>query len=234
MRVHYLQHVSFEDAADIAVWAQQRGHIVTVTRLYEDEPLPDIASVGLLAVMGGPMNVYQYRDHPWLRREKAYIRHAIDADIAVIGVCLGAQLIADVLGARVVQNPQIEIGWHTVHLTPEACEALTFRHMPTEFTAFHWHGDTFDIPPGAARLAASEACPNQAFEYGGRVLGLQFHLEYSADSINRMLVHCAGELTDAPFIQSREQIVTGYGQIPATRQLMFSILDAMERRSVSA
>ncbi len=229
MRVHYLQHVPFEDAANIAVWAESRNHIVTRTRLYENEPLPEIDEVGLLAIMGGPMNVYQYRNHPWLKREKAFIERAVARGIPILGVCLGVQLLADVLGAKVVQNPHIEIGWFPVRLTAEACDSDLFHGLPTEFNAFHWHGDTFDLPPGARRLAQSDACPNQAFEYAGRAVGLQFHLEYTADSIRSMLAHCADELIEAPFIQSRDQILAGLDQVARTQTLLATLLDAMSR-----
>ncbi len=227
MRVHCLEHVPFEDAANIAIWARQRHHRVTRTRLYEDEPLPDVGEIGLLAVMGGPMNVYQHRDYPWLRKEKVFLEQAIAAGIPTLGVCLGAQLLADVLGAKVVQNPHVEIGWFPVRLTGEARAARLFQGMPAEFTVFHWHGDTFDIPPGAVRLAESNACPNQAFEYAGRVVGLQFHLEYTADSIRAMLAHCGSEVSKVPFIQTQDQILAGLDRIERTRMLLFALLDSM-------
>lgn len=227
MRVHCLQHVPFEDAAHIGVWAKERGHTLTTTRLYENETLPAITEIGLLAIMGGPMNVYQYRDHPWLRREKAFLERIIAAGISSIGICLGAQLLADVLGAKVTQNPQIEIGWHAVRLTQEANGSSLVGRMPTEFTAFHWHGDTFEIPPGSTRLAESDTCRNQAFEYDGHVLGLQFHLEYSTDSIEAMLAHCAGELIDAPFVQTRDQIRAGYEHVSPMHRSLAPLLDSL-------
>jgi GMP synthase-like glutamine amidotransferase len=229
MRVHYLQHVPFEDAANLAVWAESRGHAVTRTRLYEGEALPETAEIGLLAVMGGPMNIYQHRDHPWLRREKTFIERTLKAGVPVLGVCLGSQLLADVLGARVAQNPHVEIGWFAIRSTPAAHASDFFRDLPAEFTAFHWHGDTFEIPAGARRLAESDACPHQAFEYGGLALGLQCHLEYTADSIRAMLAHCGGELKDGPFIQSEDRILAGFDQIERTRTLLFQLLDSMSR-----
>ena len=233
MRVHYVQHVPFEDAAYIGDWARQRGHTLTATRLYEDEPLPEVAQIGLLAIMGGPMNVYQHRTYPWLPREKAFLERAISAGVPTIGVCLGAQLLADVLGARVTQNAHIEIGWHVVRRTPEGAGSHVFDHVPPKFTAFHWHGDAFEVPAGATRLAESDACSNQAFEYDGHVLGLQFHLEYSVASIDKMLSHCASELVEAPFIQNRERIMAGYDRIPTTQELLIPMLDALVARRLS-
>jgi len=227
MRVHYLQHVPFEDVANIATWAQEHRHAVTRTRLYEDEPLPDVGEIGLLAVMGGPMNVHQYRDYPWLRKEKTFLERAISVGVPILGVCLGAQLLADVLGAKLVQNPHVEIGWFPVRLTCASADSHLFKNLPAEFTAFHWHGDTFEIPPGAVRRAESDACANQAFEYAGRVVGLQFHLEYTADSIRAMLAHCGKELTSASFIQTQEQVLAGFAHLAQMRELLFAFLDSM-------
>ena len=185
MRVHVLQHVDFEDAAGIADWAADRGHALAATRLHAGEPLPGPGEFDFLVVMGGPMNVYEHVEHPWLEQEKAFLRRAVEAEKAVLGVCLGAQLLADVLGGAVRQGVHKEIGWLPVRGTAEAFGHGLFRDFPAEYAAFHWHGDTFSIPPGAVRVAESAACPNQAFALGGRVVGLQFHLETIAAKIGR-------------------------------------------------
>jgi len=223
--LHWLGHVPFEDAANIGLWAEKRGHTVTSTKLYANEPLPEINKIDALAVMGGPMNVYQYRQYPWLLKEKQFIEQAIRAEIPIIGVCLGAQLIADVLGAKVVQNSQIEIGWYPVRLTSKGEKTSLLNGVSSEFTAFHWHGDTFQIPLGALHLAKSEACENQAFIYGKSVLGLQFHLEYSKDSIQKMLTNCSHELVDAPFIQDEKNIYERLENVKITTQFLFTLLD---------
>jgi len=225
VRLHWLGHVPFEDAANIGVWAEKRGHTVTATKLYAAEPLPEVGAIDALAIMGGPMNVHQYGRYPWLRAEKRFIEQAIRIKIPVLGVCLGAQLIADVLGAKVAENPQVEIGWFPVHSTAAARESDVSDGLPTEFMAFHWHGDTFEIPAGGQHLAESEACANQAFAYGRSVLGLQFHLEYSQESILRMLTHCAHELIDAPFVQDREEIVAGAVNLAPAKERLFALLD---------
>jgi len=227
MQFHWVQNVSFEDAAHVGDWAIARGYEVTRTRLYADEPLPEIGEIDALAIMGGPMNVYQHRDFPWLVPEKRFIEQALRAQIPIIGICLGAQLIADVLGAKVVQNPQIEIGWHEVRLTDGGRAEAICAGLPERFTAFSWHGDTFAIPAGAVHLASSEACVNQAFVYNSNVLALQFHLEYSVESIEKMLAHCGSELVQGPFVQDQEQIRAGLDHVQQTQRLLHTLLDSL-------
>jgi GMP synthase-like glutamine amidotransferase len=230
MRIHYLQHVPFEDAANIAVWARDQGHAVTSTRLCEAEPLPALDSFDWLVIMGGPMNIYQHDAHPWLGPEKKFIERAIEHQKLVLGICLGAQLVADVLGGEVTQNSHKEIGWFHVSLTDQGCRAPLLKGFPQRFQAFHWHGDTFSIPSGAERLAESEACANQAFQYAGRVLGLQFHLDYSVESIEKMLRHCGHELSDGPYVQSAETIRASYHCVPAIGRLLDQWLENLQGR----
>jgi GMP synthase-like glutamine amidotransferase len=224
VRLHWLGHVPFEDAANIGLWAEQQGHTVTSTLLYADEPLPEVSEIDALAVMGGPMNIYQHRQYPWLCAEKRFIEKAVTAGIPTIGVCLGAQLIAGVLGAKIGENPHVEIGWFPVRLTASAADSHVLAGLPTEFMAFHWHGDTFGIPPEAIGLAESDACANQAFVYGESVLGLQFHLEYSESSIHKMLAHCADELIEAPFVQTEHEIIAGLANVTPARGRLFKLL----------
>lgn len=225
MRFHWLGHVLFEDAANIGIWAEARGHTLTSTKLYAGESLPDVNEIDALAVMGGPMSVYQYRQFPWLIKEKRFIEQVIQAEIPIIGICLGAQLIADILGVKITENPHIEIGWFPIQLTTAAQDSDLFNGLPPEFMVFHWHGDTFEMPPGAERLAKSKACENQAYVYKKTVIGLQFHLEYSEDSIHKMLAHCSHELIEAPFIQNRHDIITGFANVGPTTERLFLLLD---------
>jgi GMP synthase (glutamine-hydrolysing) len=227
MRVHYLQHVPFEDSANIGTWAQSHNHSLTNTKLYEGEPFPDITDIDMLAIMGGPMNIYQYRDYPWLKDEKLFIEQAINKKVKIIGVCLGAQLIADVLGAKIIQNSYVEIGWYDVILTEAGENSNLLKDFPKTFTAFHWHGDTFEIPPDAKHLAGNDTCINQAFQYNDNVIGLQFHLEYALESIEKMLENCDDELIEAPYVQQKEQIKQGYYNINYDIELLNSLLDGL-------
>ena len=207
LNIHYLQHVPFEGPAKIADWALAKGHKLTSTKLYENVLLPPIKSIDWLVVMGGPMNIYQEKDYPWLIKEKEFISKAIEADKTILGVCLGAQLIADVLGARVYGGQHKEIGWFPIALTSEAKTSKPFETLPEHLTVFHWHGDTFDLPAGAVQLARSAGCEQQAFLYNDRVLGLQFHLESTRESVQKLIQHCKDDISEGKYVQEAETIL---------------------------
>jgi GMP synthase-like glutamine amidotransferase len=170
----------FEDLARIEDWAKDRGHGISRTPLFDGQELPGLDEFDWLVIMGGPMNIYEEDKYPWLAREKRFIWDSIASNKIVLGICLGGQLIADVLGGKVRRNLYKEIGWHPIKLTSEGQKSRIFSVLPKTFMAFHWHGDTFEIPPQALRAAESEACANQAFMLG-KAIGLQFHLESSMD-----------------------------------------------------
>ena len=208
MRIHWLQHVPFEGLGSIAAWAAAQRCPISGTRLYKGQSPPALSSFDMLIVMGGPMGVHDERIHPWLADEKRYINKAMDAGKRVLGICLGAQLIACATGARVAPNPVKEIGWFPVEKTNEAQSTPVGEAMPDRATVFHWHGDTFDIPTGAVHLARSQGCVNQAFAIGQRIIGLQYHLETTRKTAKDLIRHCAGELIDAPFIQTPSQMLS--------------------------
>jgi GMP synthase-like glutamine amidotransferase len=190
MRLHFLQHVQFEGLGSIEPWALSRGAYISSTRLYRDEPLPVDLSMDLLVVMGGPMGVHDDNRFPWLAREKEFLRAAISAGVQVLGICLGAQLVASVLGANVYPNRHKEIGWLPIESVPGAEEHVLGHLLSEAGMVFHWHGDTFDLPKHAIWLARSEACDNQAFIVGNQILAVQFHLETTADSAQALIDNC--------------------------------------------
>ncbi|ARV60559.1 amidotransferase [Nostocales cyanobacterium HT-58-2] len=207
MRIHYLQHVRFEGLGSIEQWAIEQGKIISATKFYNGDTLPSVDDIDWVIVMGGPMNIYEDDKYPWLTSEKKFIAEAIQKNKVVIGICLGSQLIADVLGSKVYKGQEKEIGWYPIQLTTEAKKSPVFEPLPESFTVFHWHGDTFDLPPGAIRLAYSEVCSNQAFIYGEKVLGLQFHLESTKDSVYQMIENCASEIVVGKYIQKPEEML---------------------------
>lgn len=206
MRAHYLQHVPFEGLGSIARWLQQRGATVSGTKLFEDAYLPPLDGIDLLIALGGPMSVDDERNYPWLADEKPFIRKAIDGGTAVIGICLGAQLIAAATGGRVYPNPEKEIGWFPVHGV-RSIDRSVFR-FPAVFNAFHWHGETFDLPHGATLLARSPGCDNQAFQLGEWAIGLQFHLETTRATARELIAHCGAEMTPSRYVQSADEILS--------------------------
>lgn len=192
MRAHWLQHVPFEGLGSIAPWLTERGWSLTASRLYAGDPLPEPRSCDLIVVMGGPMSVNDDARHPWLVHERKFVAEVLAAGVPMLGICLGAQLIACAAGAAVYPNAEPEIGWWPVHATaPVDADSLS---LPPVFEAFHWHGDTFDLPHNARLLASSPACRHQAFQLGSRVLGLQFHLETTAESQADLVDNCRDDL----------------------------------------
>ena len=228
MRIHYLQHVPFEGPAAIAGWAAERGYNLSSTALYAGEALPSPGDFDWLVIMGGPMGIYEEAEYPWLFKEKAFLDKAIGAGKTLIGVCLGAQLLADVLGARVYRLPDKEIGWFPITLTEAAGSTKLFAFLPKSFDVFHWHGDTFDLPQGSVHLASSAACVNQAFLYDGRVLGLQFHMESTPSSVHEIVANCGSELVQGPYIQSVERfLAAGEDVYQRLHSALFGILDRL-------
>jgi len=229
MRAHFFQHVPFEGLGSIGSWLESRGASVTGTRFFEEFALPPVNDVDLLIVMGGPMSVNDESIYPWLNNEKRFIKEAIARGKTVLGVCLGAQLIANAMGARVYPNAEKEIGWLPIHRVHTPGAEDTFR-FPKESVVFHWHGETFDPPPGAIRLARSEACENQAFQLGRTVIGLQFHLETTPQGAKDLVGQFRHELVPAKFVQSEETILsTPAERYTAANTLMSDVLSFLVR-----
>jgi len=222
MKIHWLQHVSFEGLGYIEEWAQIQRAELTCTRLYAGEKLPDLGTFDWLIVMGGPMGIYDHDEYPWLLAEKAFIKQAINANKTVIGICLGAQLMAAVLDAKVHPGPQKEIGWFPIQRLEGAPELI-----PEELTVFHWHGDTFEIPIGAVPLAASAHCINQGFVYQQKAVALQFHMEITPESMEALIKNCADELENIPYIQTADQMRAGLPIIGKVNRAMKKLLDAL-------
>lgn len=221
MKIHYLQHVPFENLANIEKWAHKKSFNINKSRLFANETLPTTDSFDWLIVMGGPMNIYEDKKYPWLTPEKKLIEKAIKEEKMVLGVCLGAQLIADVLGGVVSKNTNPEIGWFPV----ETVNNQGIFPLPSGFMAFHWHGDTFSIPPKAIHWAASKGCTNQAFLYANHVLGLQFHLESSPESVQALIENCGEEMIAGKYVQTPEYVMAQEQYFTEIKGSMTKLLD---------
>ncbi|MDB4793449.1 type 1 glutamine amidotransferase [Methylacidiphilales bacterium] len=223
MRINVLQHAAFEGPGEIGAWAASHGHAMRTHHLYRGEELPALDSFDALVVMGGEMNIYQDRDYPWLKPERKLIQTAMEQGKRVIGICLGSQLIADALGARVHQNPEYEIGWFPVTFTGEG--RGTFPQLPVAATVLHWHGDTFELPAGATRLAASTGCSEQGFFIEEKCLALQFHLETDPLLVG-LFVEGQGHWPSGLYAQSPKVILseaTAYHD--KNREILHGLLD---------
>ena len=229
MRAHYFQHVPFEGLGSIEPWLQSAGYEITQTRYFESVAQPDPEAIDLLVVMGGPMSINDEAEFPWLVAEKQFIRAAIQLGKPILGICLGAQLIASAMGARVYGNPVKEIGWLPIHGTSVDDDAIF--NFPPLLDAFHWHGETFDLPAGAIHLASSAGCVNQAFQLGASVIGLQFHLETTPQLAQNLVAHCRHELVPAPYIQTEAQILSPTPErYAAMNRVMGDILAFLARK----
>jgi len=205
MRAHYLQHVPFEELGSIETWLNNKGYEISSTRFFKNHDLPDPHKINFLIVLGGPMSVNDDKEYPWMTAEKKFIRDVIELQIPILGICLGAQLIASALGSNVYSNPKKEIGWFPVEGVP--VDASKKFQFPSSFECFHWHGETFDLPEDSVLLAKSKACNNQAFQLGSFVIGLQFHLETTPEAAKKLVRNCRQELAASQFIQTEKEIL---------------------------
>ena len=241
-RVHYFQHIVDEGLGSPEAWLKQRQAVVTTTEFFRlahgdaNITLPPAADVDLLIVMGGEMSVNDEDIYPWLIAEKRWIRHFIEQGKPVVGLCLGGQLIANSLGAAVTKNNVKEIGWWPIYGRSDHSSRSNVFLFPDSIVALSWHGDTFELPNGAVWLAENEACPNQAFQYGDRVLGFQFHPEITAQNLAMFLLDNGYEamidgIQTHEYIQPPEKIaqVSSEQFLPAN-QLLERALDYVTRK----
>jgi GMP synthase-like glutamine amidotransferase len=228
MRITLLQHVAFEGPGAIRDWAAARGHDLDTLRVDHSDSLGTRAVPQALVVMGGPMGVADENTYPWLTTEKRFVAESARSGAPVLGICLGAQLLADALGAAVRRNAHKEIGWHAIEWQEAARALSAFSHVPQASVVFHWHGDTFDLPNGALPVASSQACRQQGFtSRDGRLIGLQFHLELRPEDVQTLCRHGVQELhSGQPYVQTEAQMRDGCAQhCVALTPLLFTLLD---------
>jgi GMP synthase-like glutamine amidotransferase len=223
-KIIVLQHHPAENLGAIADALEGAALAWQYVRIHDGHPVPkDMKGAGGLIVMGGPMSVYQTERFPFLPCEMKLIEDAIKQDRPVLGVCLGAQIVAAALGAKVEKNPAgKEIGWFPVVLHAPAHEDRLFRGVAQTITPFHWHGDHFELPSGAVSIASSEKTPCQAFRYGEKTWALQFHLEVTRIGIENMSNAFAREL-DREKISANEMLAASDTHLPALETLAETI-----------
>lgn len=229
LRIHCIQHVDFEGIGYIETWAKNNNHELSYSLLYEKEDFPSQTDFDWLIVMGGPMNIYEEEKYPWLIKEKQFIKESINSDKTVLGFCLGSQLIADILGAKIKRNRDVEIGWFPVNLTDFGKGHEIFRDLNFGNPVFHWHGDTFDIPDKCGHIAYSKACIHQAFIYKDKVIGFQFHLEVTPSSLANMVEKGKDELIKSQYIQSQSEIIENSNYIDSCNEILTEILNRLSK-----
>jgi GMP synthase (glutamine-hydrolysing) len=230
MKIAALFHVSFEKLGLIEDWILTRGYSLTEYHLYNDPRLPRLEEFDMLIIMGGPMSVNDEKRYSWLASEKELIKRCRECEIPVLGICLGAQLIASALGNRVFPGKHTEIGWFPVEFNQGEEARKLFPGLPTKVTVFHWHGDTFDLPQGALFLGSSAITPVQGFIMDGKLLALQFHLEVKPENISLMINHAGEELIASPHIQDASDLSAGLVNLPENKVLLEIFLDYLENQ----
>lgn len=226
MRIHILQHVPYESPGSISDWAEEKGFPVSYTQFYKNVKLPQPEDFDLLVIMGGPMNIYESEKFPWLMPEKDFIRNCITAKKKILGICLGSQLLANAMGAKVFRNNETEIGWFPIY--KKGTHPVLNLFPEGDITAFHWHDDTFEIPMGAVPLFYSETTKNQGFIFDDHVFALQFHWEIQPDTLQELIKHVSGGLVPQKHVQTPENMLNHKIQFETARKYLRNLLDYIQ------
>lgn len=207
MKILFITHAEFEKPGYIEDWAIHKRHQIHEICPYKGESLVGYSDFDLLVVMGGPQSPLALDKAPYLLDEIEFIKQAIANHKRVIGICLGAQLIGEALGAKTEHSPNKEIGMYPIELLNDAQTDPIFQSFPKKFDVMHWHSDMPGLAKGAVLLAKSEGCPRQVFRYGDRIYGFQCHFEMTTDLIKGMIENCSSDLTKGNYIQMENELL---------------------------
>ena len=230
MKIHCLQHIAYSGRAYLPEWAARMGHSWEATLIPETGKLPRVDDFDALIVVGGPMSVWQDKLFPWLTSEKRFLEQVVGLGIPVLGICLGAQLLAELLGGKAYKGAHKEIGWYPAEATDNGRDTWLGDALPDRFETFFWHGDTFDLPHGAIRIARSAAFDNAGFIWR-QTIGLQFHLEVTQEWVRKLAARDVHELVAALHIQTAEEIL---GKDEPVFRDNNALMDALLERWLSA
>lgn len=230
MRLHLLEHDPIPIRHNnITIWAEKKGYSVISTDVFRGGDLPSQNNFDWLIVLGGSQHTWEDKEHPWLIGEKEFIFEALARDKIILGICFGAQLLAEALGGRVFSNEKEEIGWHEVTVSDEGMESFLLKNVPRRFLTFHWHSDHFSLPSGCTRLAFSEPTTNQAYlSLNYRVAGIQFHPEYTVEMVQYFANEHGDDWQKGPYVAGKASVLSRCTQIPETYWLMELLLENMD------
>ncbi|RAS85833.1 type 1 glutamine amidotransferase [Priestia endophytica] len=228
MRVHYIQNDPKVTPGRIITWACQKDHTLTSTKIYEEYTFPTLDSFDLLIILGGHMGAYEQESYPWLNLEEQFIKETIAQNKFVLGICLGAQLIAQALGGKVYPHTHKEVGWWPIKLHKNSENNELMKGIPNEYTVLQFHADTFELPTCATLLASSYGCQNQLFSYGKHVIGMQFHPELTNEKIINILETYEYGDGYKGFMQNPEGIINQFALLKQLAEILFTLLDNME------
>ncbi|MGI9264966.1 MAG: type 1 glutamine amidotransferase [Gammaproteobacteria bacterium] len=230
MRIHLFQHVEYNDRAFIPEWAAEQGHELIRVMVPQVSRLPDADDIDALIIAGGPMSVWDVRQHAWLSQEKELLSELLGQDKPVLGICLGAQMIAEHLGATVKPSKHLNIGWYPIVLNPLISTTWITDVLPGQFRSFFWHGDDFELPADAVPLATARSEASQGFVWQ-RSIGLQFHLEATPEWARHLVTRDGDQLVSGPGVQSAETILSKPVELYRQNNvLMSSLLERWLRR----
>jgi len=229
MRIQLIEHDPEDfSRTNISFWAAKKGHQVNQIYICNNEELPPVDSFDWLMVMGGSQNGWDEQAYSWLGQEKAFIAEAVARDKLYLGICFGAQLLAEALGGKIFPNEHKEIGWHEVSLNRDGRESILFRNVPPSFVSFHWHSDHFSLPDNCTRLAFSPPTENQAFVCNQRpAVGLQFHPEYTREMVKYYAAKHSQDWVPDKYVGSGNEVFARTEEISDTYWLMEALLDNM-------
>jgi GMP synthase (glutamine-hydrolysing) len=232
MRIQLIEHDPQDfSRTNISFWTAAKGHGVNHTYVCNNEDLPPVESFDWLMLMGGSPHAWDEAGNPWLKKEKVFVGEALAAGKIILGVCFGAQLLAEALGGKIFANPHKEIGWHEVSLNQEGQGSFLFEDIPPSFVTFHWHSDHFSLPRNCTRLAHSNATENQAFVHKERPLvGIQFHPEYTRQMVTYYAREHSQDWTSGDHVSTKEEVLAQTEKIPDTYWLMETLLNNIENK----
>lgn len=233
MNVHAVINDPLVNLGTIEEWALTRGHRITTTAAYNKERYPEVEEFDMLIILGGRMGAYEETEYPWLRIEKSFIKKIIESNKPVLGICLGAQLIAEVIGGKVSPHKYLEIGWWKVNFKKGVENIPLFKNLPNEIKAFQYHKDSFELPDEAICLAENQACKNQAFIYKDNVVGIQFHLEFDEGKIQRIgALFNESKITPGIFVQKPKEFLNKREYNKQSKNFLYKLLDNIVDLSV--